>query len=402
MDVIPTIFNSFDFYGDNISYTFNPEDQKYYLDINTILAGIGMEGRQIDYHRGKWLLDKTISRGIKEFSEAGQPVKYCIAIDRLPYGLASLNPKSHMISRTTDVVSKIEKYQDELGDFAANVCYSESPIENEPARNTVVINQEYSPLSREEFAAFMLYEENRAKTLESIITGFIANQTAVISEQSELLKMLLSKIAIPANAVVSVESEEKDACCNSYDQPSIISAEHWTRTVLEKIRNHCRENGKMSGNSVLMQIYSEMKKHGTDLNSIRNEYAKVNGLNAYAVRKIDIVADDINLRTLFSSCMDDIFAAASTKAGQLNAGYCNYIPDVIHEKMTPLVFEGENSHATLLRVYREMEKHLPYQLKQYVSEFKKENNTKYVSTAYVIANTPELLNLFDEAVKSFL
>ena len=104
----------------------------------------------------------------------------------------------------------------------------------------------------------------------------------------------------------------------------------------------------------------------------------------------------------FSSCMDDIFAAASTKAGQLNTGYCNYIPDVIHEKITPLVFEGENSRATLLRVYREMEKRLPYQLKQYVSEFKKENNTKYVSTAYVIANTPELLNLFDEAVKSFL
>lgn len=403
MDVIPTIFNSFYFYGDNISYTFNPEDQKYYLDINTILAGIGMEGRQIDYHRGKWLLDKTISRGIKEFSEAGQPVKYCIAIDRLPYGLASLNPKSHMISRTDDVVSKIEKYQDELGDFAANVCYSESPIENEPVRNTVVINQEYSPLSREEFAAFMLYEENRAKTLESIITGFIANQTAVISEQSELIKMLLSKIAIPANAVVSVEAEAKDVCCNSNDQPSIISAEHWARTALEKIRNYCLENGKMNGNYILTKIYREMKNRGADLTRIKKiEHAKTNGINITLVRKIDIVADDLSLRALFSQCMDDIFSTASAKARQLNTGYCNYIPDVIHEKMTPLVFEGENSHATLLRVYREMEKRLPYQLKQYVSEFKKENDIKYVSTAYVIANTPELLNLFDEAVKSFL
>lgn len=405
MDVIPTIFNSFDFYGDNISYTFNPEDQKYYLDINTIFAGIGLEGRQIDYHRGKWLLDKTISRGIKEFSEAGQPVKYCIAIDRLPYGLASLNPKSHMISRTDDVVSKIEKYQDELGDFAANVCYSESSIENEPVRNTVVINQEYSPLSREEFAAFMLYEENRAKTLEGIITGFIANQTSVLSEQSTLIKTLLSKIVIPANTDIPAESasyEEKNMCSTKDESSHVISAEHWTRTILEKIQNYCKYHGRTNGNYMLRKIYAEMKSRGTDLNSLKLEYTKTNNLNLKTIRKIDIVADNIELRALFIACMNDIFAENVKKAKPSNSGYCNYIPDAIHEKMTPLVFEGENSHSALLRVYREMEKHLPYQLKQYVSEFKKENDIKYVSTAYVIANTPELLNLFDEAVKSFL
>lgn len=400
MDVIPTIFNSFDFYGDNISYTFNPEDQKYYLDINTILAGIGMEGRQIDYHRGKWLLDKTISRGIKEFSEAGQPVKYCIAIDRLPYGLASLNPKSHMISRTADVVSKIEKYQDGLGDFAANVCYSESPIENEPARNTVVINQEYSPLSREEFAAFMLYEENRASSLEKMLTEFMKNQTEIITSFIEKQMEFMQK-NFSNSVIINNSADSSDTIVSDKETPLVISNGEWVKSTFDTLKRITREsNEKYTAAGLLLKVYREMKMCGVDFEALKESYRDTTD-QWTSLRNVDIVANSTELRALFSECLENILSEDESKI-RFKGAVANKIPDIIYEKMSPLVFEGQNSRGMLLRIYHEMENHLDDPLKYYVQEFKKEHGLKNASTAYVIANSPILLHLFDEAVKSFL
>lgn len=366
------------FHGNELTF-MQDSSGMIYVEIDSILAGIGLVEKQVIFHRAKWQLDRNISKGIQEYYCEGKPKQYFVSLEKLPYGLACFNSKSQMICANPSIKETLEVYQDELIPFAEKLYVDASKLRDEVHETVIPAATPSSlPLSREELAAFMMYEEQHVDIIEKTMTSFMQNQTSIlqsfIATQAEVQKQFNDTVLAIMN---SIKGQEKTAEC-AYSEHHVVDDYVATKNP-----------------SFLNSVYSEMKRNGWNLADYKERYS--NATNTRFPRMYDVVNHYPELKQAFDECYKLVF---SRKDVVKENPACT--PAIIKEKMDPLVFEGESSRMMQRRIYREMENQMGHTMKELIIEFRKKYGVKNASVAYMIANTPELLELFDKVVKSCL
>lgn len=145
---------NFNFYGDELIALRDNSTGEIYTSINSVLKGIGFTDKnQIRKRRDKWVNDVVISKGIMKFNIPTQEVvskngttlfdekeTFCISQRKLPLALAKINITPSMKRNQTELVSKLELYQDKCADVLASVFIdkkSTSDINSELLAETI-------------------------------------------------------------------------------------------------------------------------------------------------------------------------------------------------------------------------------------------------------------------------
>lgn len=126
---------NFNFYGDELIALKDNATGEIYTSINSVLRGIGFTDKdQIRRRRDKWINDIVISKGVVKFNIPTQEVvakndttlfyekdTYCISQHKLPLALAKITITPKMKKTQSELVSKLELYQDKCADVLASV-----------------------------------------------------------------------------------------------------------------------------------------------------------------------------------------------------------------------------------------------------------------------------------------
>ena len=111
------------FCGTELLAVKEKESGKIYAGVNPILRGLGFDDRQVEYRRNKWIIDKSVSKGVQKFSypleRGGIQEGYCIDIMKLPLAIAKLEITPKMEIEMPELAEKLERYQDECADVLA-------------------------------------------------------------------------------------------------------------------------------------------------------------------------------------------------------------------------------------------------------------------------------------------
>ena len=319
-----------------------------------------------------------------------------------------------------------------------NVTTNSTPISN--ATNP----SPYTPLSREELAAFMMYSESQMKEISSHMSELISAQSSISADHTKTSQEQLNLIAQQMNltkSFMTVTTEQQRAFCDAtikvinrqaatmdkiltalleflpdkipaatnisnsinvsssattppkipaslHDFDNIEDPDVWKSKVLNFICNYCEAHG-YNEKFVMNSIYEEIEnEHHVRL--IRNP------------SKIQYISQNRELRLLLPKCFED--ALNKNKFHTSNAiNDMRSTPDVIRHVLDPLVFEGCNISGILMSIYHEMDRYLkPRSLNCIKKEFIKETGYKYVHMSYIISQDPELMDLFKKVVKSRL
>ena len=399
------------FYDSKIVFLYSNEFNQTFVEIDSLLEAIGLTDKQVIFHRAKWLLDTIICKGIREFTVTGRSTKFYISEEKLPYGLSYFNAKSHMVRGDAEFKKRIELFQDEFPAFVSSVFENAKEL----TQTKDISSATTLPLSREELAAFMMYEEQHVDIIEKAMTSFMQNQTALmqtfINTQSDIQKQFCDtalKILHESRKGESVQkqlamqdksgSSKKFVSKNGTKPNNTISYSYiWARNTYSRIEDYAKSQN-VSSSKIIRLICRNMESSGIDLQKYREEYK--NAMRLQYVRCIDAISVHKDLRDSFDFFMDVVIDSKEIDVASKDNPAI--VPNIIYELLTPLVFEGESSRAMQRRVYREMENHLNYTLKELITAFRQKDGMKNASIGYMIANTPELLKLFEKVVKSCL
>lgn len=100
------------------------EDFEVYAAINPILRGMGLNEKQTEYQRDKWLTDRVIAKGTRKFSgtllnnKTGKDT-WTISLKKLPLALAKINITPAMRRDNPELSTILEEYQDKCADVLA-------------------------------------------------------------------------------------------------------------------------------------------------------------------------------------------------------------------------------------------------------------------------------------------
>ncbi len=134
---------NFNFYGDELIALKDNATGEIYTSINSVLRGIGFTDKdQIRRRRDKWINDIVISKGVVKFNIPTQEVVakndttlfyekdiYCISQHKLPLALAKITITPKMKKTQSELVSKLELYQDKCADVLASVFINHKTTE---------------------------------------------------------------------------------------------------------------------------------------------------------------------------------------------------------------------------------------------------------------------------------
>lgn len=115
---------NFNFYGDELIALKDNATGEIYTSINHVLRNIGFTERQIRHNRDKWIQDIVVSKGVQNFvipTNKGNQDTYCISNHKLPLALAKITITPKMKKTQSELVSKLELYQDKCADVLASV-----------------------------------------------------------------------------------------------------------------------------------------------------------------------------------------------------------------------------------------------------------------------------------------
>lgn len=115
---------NFNFYGDDLIALKDNATGEIYTSINSVLRGIGFKDEQVRYQRGKWIKDKSITKGVLKFnipSNGGNQLTECISTHKLPLALAKINITKRLERDYPHITDKLELYQDKCSDVLASV-----------------------------------------------------------------------------------------------------------------------------------------------------------------------------------------------------------------------------------------------------------------------------------------
>lgn len=115
---------NFNFYGDELIALKDNATGEIYTSINSVLRGIGFTERQIRHNRDKWIQDIVVSKGVQNFvipTNKGNQDTYCISNHKLPLALAKIIITPKMKKNQSELVSKLELYQDKCADVLASI-----------------------------------------------------------------------------------------------------------------------------------------------------------------------------------------------------------------------------------------------------------------------------------------
>ena len=302
----------------------------------------------------------------------------------------------------------------------------------------------YTPLSREELAAFMMYNESQMKEISSHMSELISAQSSISADHTKTSQEQLNLIAQQMNltkSFMTVTTEQQRAFCDAtikvinrqaatmdkiltallefipnkihdativsnpinvsssattpqevqtslHDFDNIDDPDVWKSKVLNFICNYCKSHG-YNEKFVMNSVYEEIENEN-HIRLIKN------------TSKIQYISQNHELRLLFPKCFDN--ALNRNKFHTSNAiNNMRSTPAVIRRALDPLVFEGCNISGILMSIYHEMDKYLkPRSLNCIKKEFIKETGYKYVHMSYIISQDPELMELFEKVVKSRL
>ena len=298
----------------------------------------------------------------------------------------------------------------------------------------------YTPLSREELAAFMMYNESQMKEISSHMYELISAQSSISADNVKTSQEQINLITQQMNltrSFMTVTTEQQRAFCDAtikvikqqaatmdkvltalmeflpdkipaannissavtipqitkaptslHDFDNIEDPNVWKTKALQFLHNYCFDNN-IAINTLSREIYKAMK---TKYNvSLGDGTCRINYISKYP-----------ELRELFIKCFEDI--TTNKKVRTMNETITvNSTPDAIKRVIDPLVFENCNISYVLNSIYHEMDKHLnPRSLNYIKREFMKQTGYKYVNMSYVISQDPELMELFEKVVKSRL
>lgn len=126
---------NFNFYGDELIALKDNATGEIYTSINSVLREIGFTDKdQIRRRRDKWIDDIVISKGVVKFNILTQEVvakndttlfyekdTYCISQHKSPLALAKITITPKMKKNQSELVSKLELYQDKCADVLTSV-----------------------------------------------------------------------------------------------------------------------------------------------------------------------------------------------------------------------------------------------------------------------------------------
>ena len=115
---------NFNFYGDELIALKDNATGEIYTSINHVLRNIGFTERQIRHNRDKWIQDIVVSKGVQNFvipTNKGNQDTYCISNHKLPLALAKITITPKMKKTQSELVSKLELYQDKCAVVLASV-----------------------------------------------------------------------------------------------------------------------------------------------------------------------------------------------------------------------------------------------------------------------------------------
>lgn len=352
-----------DFCANTIICAVNNETNKIYVDIESILKGIGLNEKQILYHRGKWTEDIRLSKGVVEIQG-----NQFMSLQKISLALSRLQSSNYMVPKS----DKFDVYIDDLPD------YVESHFKPQLLNHNIITS---TPLSREELAAFMVFEERHVDIIEKTMTGFMKNQTAIMEAFINMQQKAQNNFY---DSIIAILQNKQN--------PAAIS---WKTKVEILISDYCNANN-VSKRCIMQLIYQEMSKRGVNVIQLRQDYVKERNLSTAI--NMDVINSHPEHHELFENCMNFVFEDY-LRIKSANIKRPIYTPQIILDKISPLVFEGNNTRPILQKIYKKMSEKLGVELKHLLPGFMEKNGLKRSSISNMIANSDDLLKVFDEVVK---
>lgn len=416
-------FGTITFHGDKITCAIYQQTGEVHVSPVDMLAAITFNDKQIRAFISEWSkFDSKISDGLV-YLKYGDCRREFIRLDKLAVALNSMEIPD---SGNTTLVKKLQLYKSEFVNYVFHCFSDENDDLKVPAVATPTVS---APLSREEIAAYMLYEEQHVDQIEKSTLGFMENQTHLIKTfmesvlamqkefQNTALNLIMSAINLSESCKKESAAESHEAESAAVKTPEVPAAETpdtpapktpdtsdadnvaemWKRKIIKKLDKHCKKHPQQSRSKLFVSIYDEMAKCGTNPYSLRNEYCHKYNQTYSSIAIITVIAMKDVWRDEFETAMYKFVEKEQEPT------YLNRAPKVITDAISPLIFNGKASAPVYALVYREMEKHMNgVKLADLLDAYRCKNNRKSICTARMIAETPQLLSLFKEAVNDLL
>jgi len=328
----------------------------------------------------------------------------CIQDDYLPLWLAKISITPNMKEEQPEVVEKLKSYQLKAKDVLADYFFHK----NKPLT---------APLSREELATYMLYNERHTDVIEKMMSSFIDNQTKsteqFMSNQTKVMDDFCKSMMSTFNGYMNIISGTLDifkrlaeTTVNSTDHSSVsidIEAERWKANAFNMVNKICKEHDYGNGNLVLAKIYKLIhEKDGVDLAKKKNEYMLAN--NVPVTSTISYIAKFPELRKIFEKRAKE-FSNSQQTDGTKQIPFSALVratPKEVYDIAQP-VFEKINGKNYALRLlYKEMENLSGISINDLTKEFATKHNVSLVSKGYIIGQEEHLMELLKKAVESLL
>ena len=290
----------------------------------------------------------------------------CIQNNFLPLWLAKISITPSMKRNQPDVVEKLIKYQLEAKDVLANYFINNS--DHDTDKNNSQSYTAYTdpaepqlptpPLSREELAAYMLYNERHTDVIEKMIQTFIDGQSkSQVSLQNSLTGSQETFIKSQESFMNSQNDFIKNFCCSTIN---VINELNYSIKNLSDLAN------KLAYSPV---VYTE------DTNISKTE----NNIDEY------------------DQCVKQKSKIKVKRNKKHNNPYSNNptIDAIIPDEF----METRLKKATILRLtYQQMKKEYQIDVNELVKNHQNKYGVKNVKPSFIIANNHVLLEAFKECL----
>lgn len=300
------------------------------------------------------------------------------------------------------------------------------------------------PLTREELAAYMIYNSQIVDSIKAENEFFLksltdSNQTLLkqqlnsLNYMSDLIKdfnkyensqtekygsMMASGLYTLNKAM---ESFTKAIEFPNYNYPYVTpllkeeicesKEDQWKKSAIEIVEKICSNLNIKGRNVILLKIYTTIKNNNKiDLNIEKEEYMKQKGLKTLSI--ISFISTSKKLRDLFDQYAKELlensfcYDRKNTTNGQIEdmpfSRSAAITPTCIWDVVSPLYKIGYKKPSVMKYVYKEMEEISGVSLVNIANTYAKQWQIKNVSRGFVISEDEKLMKILKEAVNNIM
>lgn len=294
----------------------------------------------------------------------------CIQNNFLPLWLAKISITPSMKRNQPDVVEKLIKYQLEAKDVLANYFINNSDYNTEKSHSQSCIDYANpiepqlptTPLSREELAAYMLYNERHTDVIEKMVQTFIDGQSkSQVSLQNSLTASQETFIKSQESFMNSQNDFINNFCCS-------------TINVINELNYSIRNLSELANKLVYSPVVYSEDTNTSKLKSNIHEYEQ---------------------------CVNQKYNLKVKHNKKRNNPYSNN-PTI--DAIIPNEFmETRLKKATILRLtYQQMKKEYQIDVNELVKNHQNKYGIKNVKPSFIIANNHVLFEAFKECLSEVI